>query len=233
MAEQLGEIAMRIVLVEDHDSVAKGITYRMEDIGHSVDVISDGLSADQHLRSGGGDLVILDITLPGMDGLAILRAMRQRGDERPVLLLTARAETHDRVRGLNAGADDYLVKPFEMDELEARVRALARRQPRPLRRQITLGVLALDLDAREVTAGGVALALPRREVSLLEVLITAQGRTISKNDLIDHIYGTGADIEEGAIEVHTSRLRKRLKPYGLAIRVARGLGYALVQTGTP
>lgn len=222
---------MRIVLVEDQDSVAKGISYRMEDIGHSVDVISDGLAADQHLRAGGGDLVILDITLPGMDGLAILRAMRQRGDDRPVLLLTARAETHDRVRGLDAGADDYLVKPFEMDELEARVRALARRLPRPLRRQITMGALALDLDAREVTAQGIALALPRREVSLLEVLMTAQGRMISKNDLIDQIYGTGADIEEGAIEVHVSRLRKRLKPYGMAIRVARGLGYALLAEG--
>lgn len=222
---------MRIVLVEDQDSVAKGISYRMEDIGHSVDVISDGLAADQHLRAGGGDLVILDITLPGLDGLAILRAMRQRGDDRPVLLLTARAETHDRVRGLDAGADDYLVKPFEMDELEARVRALARRLPRPLRRQITMGALALDLDAREVTAQGIALALPRREVSLLEVLMTAQGRMISKNDLIDQIYGTGADIEEGAIEVHVSRLRKRLKPYGMAIRVARGLGYALLAEG--
>lgn len=219
---------MRIVLVEDQDGVSKGIAYRMQDLGHSVDVIADGMAAHQHLRAGGGDLVILDINLPGMDGLAILRAMRQRGDERPVLLLTARAETHDRVRGLNAGADDYLVKPFEMDELEARVRALARRQPRPLRRQIAMGALALDLDAREVTVGGQPLALPRREVSLLEVLITAQGRTVSKNDLIDHIYGTGADIEEGAIEVHISRLRKRLRDHGLTIRVARGLGYALV-----
>ncbi|MBF9047032.1 response regulator [Rhodobacterales bacterium LSUCC0031] len=219
---------MRIVLVEDHDSVAKGIRYRMEDLGHSVDVIADGLAADQHLRDGGGDLVILDINLPGLDGLSILRAMRQRGDGRPVLLLTARAETHDRVRGLDAGADDYLVKPFEMDELEARIRALARRQPNRLRRQLTVGALTLDLDAREVTAAGVALALPRREVSVVEILMAAQGRTVSKNDLIDHLYGTGADIEEGAIEVHISRLRKRLRPYGLEIRVARGLGYALV-----
>jgi DNA-binding response OmpR family regulator len=218
---------MRIVLIEDHEGVSKGIAYRMQDLGHSVDVIADGMAADQHLRASGGDLVILDINLPGMDGLSILRAMRQRGDERPVLLLTARAETHDRVRGLDAGADDYLVKPFEMDELEARVRALARRQPRPLRRQIAMGALALDLDAREVTAGGAPLALPRREVSLLEVLIAAQGRTVSKNDLIDHLYGTGADIEEGAIEVHVSRLRKRLREHGLTIRVARGLGYAL------
>lgn len=222
---------MRIVLVEDHDSVAKGICYRMEDLGHSVDVISDGLAADQHLRMGGGDLVILDISLPGLDGLSILRAMRQRGDGRPVLLLTARAETHDRVRGLDAGADDYLVKPFEMDELEARIRALARRQPNPLRRLITAGDVTLDLDAREVSGAGIPLALPRREVSVMEILMSAQGRTVSKGDLIDHLYGTGADIEESAVEVHISRLRKRLKPYGLEIRVARGLGYALVVQG--
>lgn len=219
---------MRIVLIEDQESIAKGICYRMQDLGHSVDLIADGLAADQHLRMGGGDLVILDISLPGLDGLSILRAMRQRGDERPVLLLTARAETHDRVRGLDAGADDYLVKPFEMDELEARIRALARRQPHALRRQLVLGKVTFDLDAREVTAAGTPLALPRREVSVMEILMSAQGRTVSKNDLIDHLYGTGADIEEGAIEVHISRLRKRLRPYGLEIRVARGLGYALV-----
>jgi DNA-binding response OmpR family regulator len=163
--------------------------------------------------------------------LRIVETLRSQGNKTPVLFLTALGAVDERVKGLKAGGDDYLVKPFEMDELEARVRALARRQPRPLRRQITMGALALDLDAREVTAQGKALALPRREVSLLEVLITAQGRTISKNDLIDHIYGTGADVEEGAIEVHISRLRKRLKPYGMAIRVARGLGYALLAEG--
>ena len=220
---------MRIVLVEDQPGIAKGIAYRLSDMGHSVDLLTDGRAADDHLRGGGGDLVILDINLPGLDGLSILKAMRGRGAERPVLLLTARAETLDRVRGLDAGADDYLVKPFQMDELEARVRALARRLPRPLRRRLSVGPLTLDLDARQVEVGGDPLPLPRREVALLECLMAANGRTVTKPDLIENLYGTGADVEEGAVEVTVSRLRKRLAPHGLAIRVQRGLGYSLVQ----
>jgi DNA-binding response OmpR family regulator len=219
---------MRIVLVEDNAALAKGISYRLNDLGHAVDVLDDGLAAEAHLRGDGADLIILDINLPRLDGLSILRGLRERGDDRPVLLLTARSETVDRVRGLDAGADDYLVKPFEMDELEARVRALARRQGRPLRRSAQFGPMEFDQDTRQVCLEGAPILLPRREVSLVEILINAQGRTISKSDLLDHLYGTGTDIEEAAIEAHISRLRKRLKPFGLRIRVQRGLGYALV-----
>ncbi len=219
---------MRIVLVEDNESLAKGITYRMQDSGHAVDVIPNGTQADEFLRASGGDVVILDINLPGLDGLSVLRNMRARGDARPVILLTARSETEDRVKGLDAGADDYLVKPFDMAELEARVRALGRRQGRELRDVLTLGPLSFDLAARQVSLSGSVEPLPRREVAVLEALLTVQGRTVSKSDLFDSVYGTGADVEEGAIEVHISRLRKRLRPHGLAIRVQRGLGYALV-----
>lgn len=224
---------MRIVLVEDNESLAKGIAYRLQDLGHAVDILGDGDSAEGHLRHDRSDLVILDIHLPGRDGLSILKALRARGDDRPVLILTAQSETVDRVRGLDAGADDYLVKPFEMDELEARIRALARRGPRPIRRVLSLGAVALDCDARQVEAGGAPLAMPRREVSLLEVLLGAQGRTVSKTDLLDHLYGTGADVEEGTVEVHVSRLRKRLKPHGLEIRVQRGIGYSLSLVSEP
>ena len=220
---------MRITLVEDHDSLARGIAYRLQDVGHSVDIVDDGLVADDHLCGDGADLVILDINLPGLDGLTLLRHMRRRGDDRPVLLLTARADTMDRVEGLDSGADDYLVKPFEMDELEARVRALARRRQRPLTRAIRMGCVAFDIDTRQVAIDGQPVALPRREVSLLESLLGAQGRTVSKAELLTHVYGTGADVEEGAIEVHVSRLRKRLKPHGLLIRVHRGLGYSLAE----
>jgi DNA-binding response OmpR family regulator len=220
---------MRIVLVEDNEGLAKGIAYRLGDLGHAIDLLSDGLAAEAHLRDDGADMVVLDINLPQLDGLSILRGMRERGDDRPVLLLTARSETIDLVRGLDAGADDYLVKPFEMDELEARVRALARRLPRPLRRQSRFGALAFDLDSRQVSVDGDALTLPRREVGLVEILIGAQGRTVSKQDLLDHLYGLGTDVEEAVIEVHVSRLRKRLKPYGVQIRVQRGLGYALAE----
>lgn len=220
---------MRIALIEDHESLARGIAYRLEDMGHSVDLIEDGADADVHLRGDGAELIILDINLPGMDGLTILRNLRRRGDDRPVLLLTARSDTLERVQGLDAGADDYLVKPFEMDELEARLRALARRRPRPMVRALLLGDVELDLDSRQVSIGGSPVAMPRREISLLEVLLGAQGRTVSKADLLDHLYGTGADIEEGAVEVHVSRLRKRLKPHGLMIKVQRGIGYSLTE----
>ena len=171
--------------------------------------------------------MILDINLPRMDGLTLLRAMRARGDGRPVLLLTARSETQARVEGLDAGADDYLVKPFAMAELEARVRALSRRLERDHRPALQLGPLVFDLDGRTVHINGVAQDLPRREVSVLESLLLADGRTVPKHDLLDHVYGTGADVEESAIEVHVSRLRKRLKPHGLTIRARRGLGYAI------
>jgi DNA-binding response OmpR family regulator len=224
---------LRIDLVEDNESLAKGISYRMEDFGHAVDVLSDGLQADDHLRTDGGDVVILDINLPGLDGLSLLRRMRDRGDERPVILLTARSDTRERVIGLDSGADDYLVKPFDMAELEARVRALARRKPREIRDRISLGSLTLDLGARQVEIDGMPAAIPRREVSVLELLLTAQGRTVPKSDLLDHTYGIGADVEESAIEAHISRLRKRLKPHGITILVRRGLGYSLALEKAP
>ena len=218
---------MRIILVEDNESLAKGISYRMEDAGHAVDIVNDGLAADEYLRSDGGDVVILDINLPGLDGLSVLKNMRARGDERPVIMLTARSDLEERVAGLDMGADDYLVKPFEMEELVARLRALARRKPREIRNRLELGALALDLDARQVEIEGEPVQIPRREVSVLELLLAAGGRTVSKRDLLDHTYGVGADVEESAIEVHISRLRKRLGPHGLTITVQRGLGYAI------
>ncbi|MEM7641135.1 MAG: response regulator transcription factor [Pseudomonadota bacterium] len=223
---------MRIILVEDNASLAQGIAYRLQDAGHAVDVLDDGRDAQDFLRREPADLVILDINLPGLDGLQVLRDMRGRGDMRPVLLLTARSDTVDRVRGLDAGADDYLVKPFEMVELEARLRALSRRKPLPFRKVLSFGLLTLDLDARQAEIDGTPLPMPRREVSLLEALLAAEGRTVSKTQLLEHTYGTGSDIEEVAIEAHLSRLRKRLKPHGVAIVVQRGLGYALAEGPT-
>ena len=220
---------MRIVLIEDNESLAKGISYRMQDAGHSVDHLSDGMAADEYLRDDGGDVVVLDINLPGLDGLTILRNMRARGDERPVIMLSARSGTRERIAGLDMGADDYLVKPFEMEELEARLRALGRRKSREIRDRLTLGPLSLDLDSRQVEIHGKVEAMPRREISVLELLLAAGGRTVSKNNLLEHTYGVGADIEESAVEVHISRLRKRLRPHGLTISVQRGLGYMLLQ----
>ncbi len=218
---------MRIAIIEDNESIAKGIAYRLEDRGHATDILHDGRSADEFLRSDGNDLVILDINLPGLDGLSVLRAMRARKDQRPVLLLTARASIEERVAGLDAGADDYLVKPFEMDELEARLRALSRRAVQALQDDMVLGKLRYQPDRRVVQIDGAAFDLPRRELSLLEALLRARGGVVSKPDLIRHLYGTGADIEETAVEAHVSRLRKKLILAGIDIRSQRGLGYAL------
>ena len=222
---------MRIMLVEDNVSLAKGITYSLEDAGHSVDVLHDGGDAQAHLRDDGADLVILDINLPGVDGLSLLRQLRERGDARPVILLTARAETDDRVHGLDAGADDYLIKPFEMAELQARVRALLRRRAVPQQTRHPFGALAYDAGARQLFSGDVEVDLPRREMSVFECLLMADRRTVSKSAVLDHVYGVGSDAEETVVEVYISRLRSRLKPFGIVIKTRRGLGYQMLVEG--
>jgi two-component system OmpR family response regulator len=221
---------MRIVIVEDNIGVAKGIAYVLRDAGHAVDLVHDGDAADAFLRDDGADLIILDIDLPGRDGISILRDMRARGDQRPVLMLTAKSEMSDKVIGLDTGADDYLVKPFDMAELSARVRALTRRvqTSQPLHDQI--GDLRFDITARQVSGDAGVIDLPRREVAIFEALLAAQGRTLSKQSLLDSVYGTGSSVEEQVIEVYISRLRKRLRPHGVEIRVQRGLGYAMQES---
>lgn len=222
---------MRITLVEDNISLAKGITYRLEDAGHAVDAIHHGDEAHEYLKSDGADLVILDINLPGTNGLDLLNQMRRRSDARPVILLTARADTQDRVMGLDAGADDYLIKPFEMAELEARVRALLRRRAIPQQQLRPIGALQYDPNARQLFDGSDELDIPRREMSVFECLLGADGRLMSKSAVLDHVYGVGADIEETVVEVYISRLRRRLKPYGVMIKARRGLGYQMLTQG--
>ncbi|MEM6638247.1 MAG: response regulator transcription factor [Pseudomonadota bacterium] len=218
---------MRIVLVEDNEALRKGITYRLSDDGHAVDALDDGDAADHFLAQEDGDLVILDINLPGLSGLDVLRKMRRRGDERPVILLTARARTEDRVEGLDSGADDYLVKPFAMDELAARVRALARRQGTEFRQHLALGPLKLDLEGPALSHEGRALDVPRRELLLLSALARAEGRPVSKTAILDQLYGAGSETEEKVVEVYVSRLRKRLSRFGIVIHARRGIGYVL------
>ena len=218
---------MRITIVEDNAALRKGIAYRLEDDGHSVDLLGDGAEAALFLSRERSDLVILDINLPGRSGLDVLGDLRSAGDPRPVILLTARAGTSDRVAGLDAGADDYLVKPFEMDELSARVRALARRRAVPPRTSIKLGPLVLDPGALRLSRNEETIDLPRRELALLVALAEAAGRPVPKGALLDQLYGTGSETDERVIEVYVSRLRKRLAPHGLSIRVERGIGYSL------
>ena len=218
---------MRITLVEDNASLAKGISYRLQDAGHAVDHIADGAEAEDHLKEDGADLVILDINLPGTDGLTLLNQLRGRGDMRPVILLTARAETQDRVTGLDAGADDYLIKPFEMAELEARVRALLRRRDIPQQQRQQIGALTYDPVTRQLFDGEVELELPRREMSMFECLFAADGRLVTKTMLLDHAYGVGADVSDTVVEVYISRLRRRIGAFDIHIRTQRGLGYQM------
>lgn len=218
---------MHIVVIEDNQSMAKGIAYVLRDAGHAVDLLHDGIQAEQFLRSDDADLIILDINLPGLSGLDILKALRARDDDRPVILLTARSETHERVAGLDAGADDYLVKPFDMAELLARIRALSRRRTRDLVNTESIGSLVLDVTARQLRAGDEILQLPRRELALFEILLKARGRSVAKASILDSLYGTGVDVEEKVVEVYVSRLRKRLEPHGVGVRVQRGIGYSI------
>ena len=218
---------MRIAVVEDNESVAKGIAYVLRDAGHAVDLLHNGAEADDHLRDDGAELVILDVNLPGMSGIEVLQHMRRRGDERPVLVLTAQGSTQERITGLDAGADDYLIKPFEMAELEARIRALARRRNIPVVKPIDVGPLQFDLHSRQVSGPDGVLDLSRRELSVFEAMTLSNGRTVSKSQLLDAIYGVGTDVEEQVVEVYVSRLRKRLKPHGIEIKMQRGLGYNL------
>ncbi len=218
---------MRIVVVEDNESLRKGITYRLEDDGHSVDALADGHEASDFLRQEASDLVVLDINLPGKSGLDILREMRAADDPRPVILLTARSATADRVAGLDAGADDYLVKPFAMEELSARIRALARRKAVAPRRSIAIGTLTFDLEPLQLATENGPLDVPRRELTVLAALAEAQGAAVSKDQLLDQVYGTGSETDDKVIEVYVSRLRKRLIGHGVTIRVRRGIGYAL------
>lgn len=218
---------MRIVLVEDNISVAKGLRYHLEDAGHAVDMLHDGEEADLFLQNDGADIVVLDINLPNKDGLTVLRRMRQRGDTRPVLILTARSDLQDRVQGLDAGADDYLSKPFEMDEFRARIRALSRRTTDSTPQSSNIGNLSYDRSARTISGPNGPLDVPRREVALFERLLLADGRIVSKQVLLDSLYGTGADMDEPVVEVYVSRLRKRLQRFGVKITVKRGLGYCM------
>ncbi|MDA1309667.1 MAG: response regulator transcription factor [Proteobacteria bacterium] len=207
--------------------MARGVAYQLRDAGHAVDLIGDGVAADVFLSQEGADLIVLDINLPGLDGLTVLRRIRERGDATPVILLTARSDTGDRVAGLDAGADDYLIKPFEMAELEARIRALSRRRPTAEISRVAIGSLEFDPQSRQLFHDGHSLDIPRREIAVLECLLESRDRLVPKASILDRVYGIGSEVEETVIEVHISRLRKRLAAHGVTIKNARGLGYLL------
>ncbi len=218
---------MRIVLVEDNLSLAKGIENALKDQGHAVDHLDDGLDADAFLSVQRADVAIVDVNLPRLSGIEIIRRARARRDTLPMLILTARGKTSERVEGLDAGADDYLVKPFDMEELIARLRALARRRPEVALAREAVGELIYDREQRAVLCGGRNLDLPRRELALFELLLENRGRLIEKDRIADALYGTGTPVEPNAVELLISRLRRKIEGSGVSIRTARGLGYML------
>ena len=218
---------MRIAVVEDNVTLADAIARSLSDGGHGVDVLHAGDAAHDFLVQERVDAVVLDINLPGRSGLEVLSGMRQRGDTTPVIMLTAQGETDDRVRGLDAGADDYLVKPFDMAELNARLRALLRRRGAEDTHLLTAGELTLDRTARRLSRKGAPLDLPRREFALAELFLLRPDQIISKEQILDHLYGGGSEVEATTVELYVHRLRKRLAGAGVTIKTVRGLGYFL------
>jgi len=221
---------MLITIIEDNVTLAKGIAHKMRDEGHAVNLIHDGAQALEYLQSENSDLIILDINLPSMSGIEVLKSLRLSRDNTPVLLLTANSETKDRVNGLDAGADDYLVKPFEMDELSARIRALLRRKLADTPVLEKISNITFDRGARSISLDGNPIDLPRREIAVFECLLDRKEQLVSKATLANHLYGVGSEIEEKVIEVYVSRLRKKLISSGIEIKAARGLGYMMKAT---
>ena len=222
---------MRILLVEDEPSAARFIAKGLREARHAVDVASDGLSAAEQCQQSDYDAVILDVMLPGKDGFAVCRELREGGSDVPVLMLTARDAIADRVAGLDAGADDYLTKPFDFRELLARVRALTRRDRRPLSpSRVEIRHVVIDIPSQRVWAGGLEIALTRREYGLLEYLARRAGDVVGRADIAEHVWDEHYDPFSNVVDVYVQRLRRKLDtPDGPSlIRTRRGQGYQLM-----
>jgi len=216
---------MRILLVEDDELLGSGLDDALARAHYSHEWVRDGRSALRAAASGDFDLVILDLGLPQLDGMEVLKQIRARGNTMPVLILSARDATRDRVSGLDAGADDYLVKPFALEELLARVHAIERRRSGGSTNQLRRGDIVLDLAAMSVMYGGKAVELQRREFMLLKKLIEGPNQVFSRTQLEESIYGWESEVESNAIDVHVHHLRRKLYPG--VIKTVRGLGYRI------
>ena len=216
---------MRILLVEDDPQLGDGLTVGLRQAGFAVDWVKDGNSADHALQAESFDLVVLDLGLPRLSGMQVLTRARSRGQTVPVLILTARDATGDKVSGLDAGADDYLVKPVDLDELAARIRALTRRSAGRAAPLLTHGDIVLDPAAHSVTLAGAPVELSVREFSLLQMLLENAGRVLSRTQLEHSVYGWRDEPDSNALEVHIHHLRKKLGSE--LIRTLRGVGYTI------
>jgi two-component system, OmpR family, response regulator len=224
---------MRVLLVEDDRALQVGVQHALQAEGWRVDALACGEQAAHAGLSGEHDLAVLDLGLPRRDGLDVLRHWRSRGAVFPVLLLTARDQLADRVTGLDAGADDYLVKPFDLPELLARLRALARRSAGRADNTLVLGALTLHVADRELRHRGERVALSPRELALTELLMGKAGRVVPKDQIVARLSSWEADFSENSVEVYVHRLRKRFGELGVTIRTVRGFGYVMEATEPP
>jgi len=220
---------MRILLAEDDPLLGDAIAAHLRRAGHAADWVRDGVTADGALKSETFDIAILDLGLPRLSGRDVLRRMRERSQATPVLIVTAADAIADRVAGLDAGADDYLVKPFALAELDARVPAPIRRSHGHDRNMLVHGLLAFDSAARTATVGDEALELSARELAVLELLLLRAGRVIGKEQFVEHLCGFDEEVTANAIEVYVHRLRRKLEPAGVHVQTVRGLGYFLAK----
>jgi two-component system OmpR family response regulator len=222
---------MRILVVEDEEKLARSLKRGLEGEGYAVDTAFDGETARRRIvaRDDAYDLVVLDVMLPGIDGFTVCREVRARGVTVPILLLTARDTTGDKVAGLDSGADDYLVKPFAFEELLARMRTLLRRPSRALPAELVVGELALDPAARKVRLGGVDVDLTTREFALLELLMRHAGQVLSRDTILDHVWDESFDSFSNVVDVHIRNLRRKLDREGQSslIETVRGIGYTM------
>jgi two-component system OmpR family response regulator len=218
---------MRILLAEDDQILAEGLSRSLRGAGYAVDHVATGSEADTALSAHDFDLLILDLGLPRMSGLDVLRRLRGRNGKLPVLILTAGDSVEQRVRGLDLGADDFMAKPFELAELEARVRALVRRSMGSSSSELRHGPLLYDQVGRMAFLNGQAIELSARELGVLEILLQRPGRLVSKEQIVNHLCEWGEEVSHNAIEVYMHRLRKKVEDGGVRIATVRGLGYCL------
>ncbi|MEQ1532784.1 MAG: response regulator transcription factor [Sideroxydans sp.] len=225
---------MRILIAEDDEVLSDGLCRSMRQSGYAVDCVKDGHTAHLVLRGEQPfDLVILDVGLPKLDGFSVLRSLREKNHQVPVIILTARDAEGDRVKGLDLGADDYMIKPFSLRELEARVRALIRRGQCGVNPVYTCGLLTFDSVGRRAAINGVTLELTTRELSVLEALMLRTGWVVSKEQMLERLYSYAEEASNNAIEVYIHRLRKKIEPAGVTIRTLRGLGYVIDNMPAP
>ena len=222
-----GVSAVRILITEDDDALADALSFALVQAGYAVDRVANGAAADEALKSDVFALLILDLGLPKLDGFEVLKRLRRRNSAMPVLILSGREQPEEKVTGLDLGADDYLVKPFSLNELLARVRALLRRGSGAVRSVVTYGSLSFDTIGRTAAVEGRAVPLSLQETGVLEALLHRFGRVVSKEQLVEQLYSYDKEVSQNAIEVYVHRVRKKLNGAGVTVRTLYGRGYLL------